>query len=77
MIPTTTEPTAASRLEESYIQDRSSLFARVRAAGRTLEEAEDILQDLYAEALDKIPLLPEIRNLGGWLQTLLTRRIID
>ena len=77
MIPTTTEPTAASRLEESYIQDRPSLFARVRAAGRTLEEAEDILQDLYAEALDKIPLLPEIRNLGGWLQTLLTRRIID
>lgn len=77
MIQTTTEETVINRLEESYNQDRPSFFARIRAAGRTLEEAEDILQDLYTEAVCKIPLLPEINNLTGWLHTLLTRRIID
>lgn len=77
MIQTTMEPTVTNRLEESYRKDRSSFFARIRAAGRTLEEAEDILQDLYTEAVYKIPLLPEINNLTGWLHTLLTRRIID
>ena len=66
------EPTVTNRLEESYRKDRSSFFARIRAAGRTLEEAEDILQDLYTEAVYKIPLLPEIKNLTGWLHTLLT-----
>ena len=77
MIETTTNVSVTNRLEESYIRDRASFFARIRAAGRTLDETEDILQDLYAEAVDKLPLLPEIRNLTGWLHTLLTRRIID
>lgn len=77
MIQTKPDATTKKRLEESYRQDRNSFFARIRAAGRTLEEAEDILQDLYTEAVDKLPLLPEIRNLTGWLHTLLTRRIID
>ncbi len=77
MIQIKTKTTDTRRLEESYIQDRLSFFTRIRAAGRTLEEAEDILQDLYTEAVDRIPLLPEINNLTGWLHTLLTRRIID
>lgn len=52
-------------------------MARVRAAGRTLEEAEDLIHDVYAETIERLPVLPGIRNLPAWINSLLTRRMID
>ncbi len=57
-------------------KDRTRLLARVRAAGRTLQEAEDLVQDVFAEAWSKLP-FAGIRNLSAWLNALFTRRLID
>lgn len=65
------------RLERAYNSEKAKFLARLRAAGRTLEEAEDIVHDVYAETMARLPLLPGIRNLPAWLSSLLRRRMID
>jgi RNA polymerase sigma factor (sigma-70 family) len=65
------------RLEEAYTRDKSRFLARLRAAGRSLEEAEDILHDVYAETMERIGLVSGIVNLPAWINSLLTRRAID
>ena len=65
------------RLEETYQREKPRLLARLRAAGRTLEEAEDLVHDVYAEVMEHLPLLPGIRNLPAWVNSLVTRRLID
>lgn len=65
------------RLEAAYQSERPRLLGRLRAAGRTVEEAEDLVQDVYAEVLERLPLVAEIRNLPAWINSLLTRRLID
>jgi RNA polymerase sigma factor (sigma-70 family) len=68
---------ANGRLEQAYRSEKPRLLARVRAAGRSLEEAEDLVQDVYAETLARLPLLADIRNLPAWINSLFTRRLID
>ncbi|MCG2811078.1 MAG: hypothetical protein L6428_06445 [Candidatus Aminicenantes bacterium] len=68
---------ANSRLEQAYKIEKPRLLARVRAAGRSLEEAEDLVHDVYAETLARLPLLAGIRNLPAWINSLFTRRLID
>ncbi len=45
------------RLEKAYKSERPKLLARLRAAGRTIEEAEDLLHDVYAETLERLPVI--------------------
>jgi RNA polymerase sigma factor (sigma-70 family) len=68
---------ANGRLEQAYKSEKPRLLARLRATGRTLEEAEDLVHDVYAETLAHLPLLPDIRNLPAWINALFTRRLID
>ena len=68
---------AQGRLERAYRSEKPRLLARVRAAGRSLEEAEDLVHDVYAETLARLPLLAGIRNLPAWINALFTRRLID
>ncbi len=65
------------RLEKAYKSEKPRFLARLRAAGRTLEEAEDIVHDVYAETVERLHLVPGIENLGAWINSLLTRRMID
>jgi RNA polymerase sigma factor (sigma-70 family) len=65
------------RLEETYTREKPRLLARLRAAGHTLEEAEDLAHDVYAEVLEHLPLVTTIRNLPAWINALATRRLID
>jgi RNA polymerase sigma factor (sigma-70 family) len=65
------------RLEAAYKREKPHFLARLRAAGRTLEEAEDLVHDVYAETLERLPLVSEIRNLPAWINSLVTRRLID
>ena len=51
------------RLEKAYETEKPRLLARLRAAGRTLEEAEDLVHDVYAETVERLPLVAGIRNL--------------
>ena len=68
---------AGRRLAQAYQSEKPRLLARVRAAGRSLEEAEDLVHDVYAETLARLPLLAGIRNLPAWINSLFTRRLID
>ena len=68
---------ANGRLEQAYRSEKPRLLARVRAAGRSLEEAEDLVHDVYAETLARLPLVAHIRNLPAWINSLFTRRLID
>jgi RNA polymerase sigma factor (sigma-70 family) len=65
------------RLEEAYRNERPRLLARLRAAGRSLEEAEDLAHDVYAETMERLSLISGIANLPAWMNSLLTRRIAD
>jgi RNA polymerase sigma factor (sigma-70 family) len=65
------------RLEKAYRSEKHRFLARLRAAGRSLEEAEDIVQDVYAETVERLHLVAGIHNLPAWLNSLLTRRLID
>jgi len=66
-----------TRLEEAYTREKPRLLARLRAAGRTVEEAEDLVHDVYAEVMERLPLVATIRNLPAWINSLVTRRLID
>jgi RNA polymerase sigma factor (sigma-70 family) len=65
------------RLEQAYKSDRKSLQVRLRAAGRSWEEAEDMVHDLYIETLEHMSILAGIRNLSAWMNSLFSRRMID
>jgi RNA polymerase sigma factor (sigma-70 family) len=68
---------AHRQLERVYKSEKPRLLARLRAAGRTVEEAEDLVHDVYAETMERLPLLAGIRNLPAWINSLFTRRLID
>ena len=68
---------AHKRLEEAYRSEKPRLLARLRAAGRSLEEAEDLVHDVYAETMERLPLVAGIVNLPAWINSLFTRRMID
>ena len=65
------------RLEMSYNSEKLRFLARLRAAGRTLEEAEDFVHDVYAETMERLHLVANIHNLPAWINSLFTRRLID
>ena len=71
------ERVSQKRLAQAYSCEKPRLLARLRAAGRTLEEAEDLVHDVYAEVMERLPLVAEIRNLPAWINALVTRRMID
>lgn len=68
---------AHKRLERAYSDEKPRLLARLRTAGRTLEEAEDLVHDVYAETLGRLPVIGEIRNVPAWINSLVKRRLID
>ncbi len=65
------------RLEEVYRSEKPRFLARLQAAGRSLEDAEDLVHDVYAEVMAHLPLVAGIRNLSAWINSLFTRRLID
>jgi RNA polymerase sigma factor (sigma-70 family) len=71
------EDDAHLRLAAAYRSEKPRFIARLRAAGRSLEEAEDLVHDVYAETMERINLVSGIVNLPAWLNSLLARRTID
>ena len=64
-------------IEKTYQSEKPRFLARLRAAGRTLEEAEDFVHDLYAETIERLHEMTDIRNIPAWMNSLFTRRMID
>lgn len=69
--------TARRRLEDAYASEKPLFLARVRRTGRTLEEAEDLVHDVYAEVAGRLSVVARVQNLPAWLNTLFRRRMID
>jgi RNA polymerase sigma factor (sigma-70 family) len=65
------------KLENAYNSQKPKLLARMRSIGRTIEEAEDLVHDVFAETVERLPLVSSIRNLNAWINSLFTRRLID
>ncbi|MBN2659602.1 MAG: sigma-70 family RNA polymerase sigma factor [Spirochaetales bacterium] len=65
------------RLSRAYESEKPRLMARIRAAGKSLEETEDMIHDVYTETWGKLDRLNSIINLPAWLNSLVTRRLID
>lgn len=65
------------QLTKAYRSEKPGLMARIRAAGKTLEETEDLIHDVYTETWGKLNKLVNIVNLPAWLNFLVTRRLID
>jgi len=59
------------------MQEKGHLVSRLRKAGHTLEEVEDLVHDAYLEAMECLPLLDGILNLPAWINRVLTNRLID
>jgi RNA polymerase sigma factor (sigma-70 family) len=74
---TTNNSDAHRLLEKAYRSEKPRFMARLRAAGRTLEEAEDLVHDVYVETMERLHLVADIRNLPAWINSMFTRRLID
>ncbi len=75
--PAQTMTNERRRLEGAYASEKGRFLSRLRATGRSLEEAEDIVHDVYAEVMERLPLVAGIGNLPAWINSLFTRRVID
>ena len=51
---TTNDRDAHRLLEKAYRSEKPRFMARLRAAGRTLEEAEDLIHDVYVETMERL-----------------------
>lgn len=65
------------RIENSFEAERKGLFAFIRSKIRSLEESEDLLQDIYVQALGNLNVLDSVDNLTGWLYTVAKNKVID
>lgn len=76
---TNLEPMELSlKIEELFRRDKNKLIGFIRERVRSKEEAEDILQDVFANVLSAAREVTEpIENLGAWVFTAVRNRIID
>lgn len=65
------------RLEKVYRSERSSLLGFIRSRTGSLEEAEDLLQDVFFQAIRAASVTEPIENVVGWLYTIARNKIID
>ena len=76
-LPAIERQRSQTRIEEAYTSEKPRFLSRLLAAGRTIEEAEDLIQDVYAETIENLHLVTNIINLPAWINSLFTRRLID
>jgi len=65
------------RLEKVYRSERTSLLGFIRSRTGDLEEAEDLLQDVFFQAIRAASVTEPIENIAGWLYTIARNKIID
>ncbi len=65
------------RLEKVYRNERSSMLGFIRSRTGSLEEAEDLLQDVFFQAIRAASVTEPIENIVGWLYTIARNKIID
>jgi RNA polymerase sigma factor (sigma-70 family) len=71
------EAVLVQRLEKVYRSERNSLLGFIRSRTGSLEEAEDLLQDVFFQAIRAASVTDPIENVVGWLYTIARNKIID
>jgi RNA polymerase sigma factor (sigma-70 family) len=71
------EAVLVQRLEKVYRSERTSLLGFIRSRTGSLEEAEDLLQDVFFQAIRAASVTEPIENVVGWLYTIARNKIID
>jgi len=64
-------------MSRTFESERKGLLSFIRSKIRSLEESEDLLQDVYLQALHNLNVLESVDNLTGWLYTVAKNKIID
>lgn len=64
-------------LDKTFRGQKHQLLGYIRGKIGSIEESEDLLQDVYIQALNQLNVLDEIDNLAGWLYTVAKNRVID
>jgi RNA polymerase sigma factor (sigma-70 family) len=65
------------RFEELFRHHSYKFFSFIQRRIDDADEAEDILQELFARAAEKLNSLAPIENLTAWLWTAVRNRIVD
>jgi RNA polymerase sigma factor (sigma-70 family) len=66
-----------NRLQRGFEAEHTGLLAFIRSRIRSLEESEDLLQDVFVQAMGSLNVLENVDNLTGWLYTVTKNKIID
>ncbi|MCX7028253.1 MAG: RNA polymerase sigma factor [Spirochaetes bacterium] len=65
------------RVEAAYHERKGSLLTAARRMTRNAQDAEDVLQDVFAGALTNLDALSAVENIPGWLFATLRNRLTD
>ena len=65
------------RLEKVYRSEGKALLGFIRSRTRSEEEAEDLLQDVFFQAIRNASVTEPIENIIGWLYAIARNKIID
>jgi RNA polymerase sigma factor (sigma-70 family) len=71
------EAVLVQRLEKVYRKERKTLLGFIRSRTSSLEEAEDLLQDVFFQAVRAASVTDPIENVMGWLYAIARNKIID
>ena len=61
----------------NYQENRTGLLNYIKSRINRLEEAEDMVQDVYLQAMKSMNIAEPIENIFGWLFTVTNNKIID
>jgi RNA polymerase sigma factor (sigma-70 family) len=64
-------------ITHAYTKEKNGLFAFIRNRTSSIEEAEDILQEVFESAILRANVTEPIENFTSWLYTIARNRLID
>lgn len=64
-------------IEKVFNREKGRLLSYIRSKVKSLEDAEDLLQDVFYQTLNGISVTSQIDNIMGWLYTVARNRITD
>jgi RNA polymerase sigma factor (sigma-70 family) len=71
------EATLTRRLDQTFRQERNKLLAFIKSRISSIEDAEDILQEVFFQAARATNVTEPIENLAAWLYRAARNRIVD
>ena len=65
------------QIKEVYQTERSRLLAFIKSKVPSIEDAEDLLQDVFYSTLQSVSITQPIENIAGWLYKSAKNKIVD